>query len=202
MTLSREEHLAAWQDLHGGLDPRGSVWVAGYLRAAFALARPLALRRVPPDLLTGLAVLASLGVLLAARADVLLLAALLVVVSAVLDGLDGAVAVLSGRATDRGRVLDAVADRVGEALWLAAAVVAGCPVWVALLAALTIAALEGWRVVVGHVVRVTAAERPVRVLVLAPALLPVGEDWTTVGVAVLAGLTLGALTQLALARRA
>lgn len=199
--LSRQQHLTAWQQTHGGLNPRSSAWVSGYLRLMYVLARPLAVRRVPPDLLTGLAVLASVGVLLTAWADLLMLAALLLVASAVLDGLDGAVAALSDRVSKRGRVLDMLADRVSEILWLAAAVTIGCRLWVALLAGLAVAALEGSRVMLGRIVAVTAAERPVRVLVLAPALLPVGANWTTVLVAVLAGLTFGGLTQLALTRR-
>jgi CDP-diacylglycerol--glycerol-3-phosphate 3-phosphatidyltransferase len=196
-----DEHLDGWQALHGGVDPRSSVWVSGYLRGVRLLARPLAARGVAPDAVTALAVWASAAVLVAARADLLVLAAALLVLSALLDGVDGAVAVLADRATARGRVLDAAADRVCEALWLAAAVVAGCPVWLALLAGLVIACLEGVRLVLGRVVRVTAAERPTRVLALAPALLPVGEDWTTALVAVLVGVTLGGLTQLALAVR-
>lgn len=203
MTGSRsfDEHVDDWQALHDGLDPRGSVWVSGYLRLVHAVARPLAARRVPPDLVTALAVVTGLGVLLAARADLLVVAAVLLVLSALLDGLDGAVAVLSSRVSPHGRALDQVADRVVEVLWLGAAVAVGCPVWLAVLAGAVIAGLEGWRVALGRLVRVTAAERPTRVIALAPA-VALGGDWCTGLVAVLVGLTLGGLTQLALALRA
>jgi CDP-diacylglycerol--glycerol-3-phosphate 3-phosphatidyltransferase len=53
--------------------------------------------------------------------------AVLAVVCAVLDGLDGAVAVLTDTATPWGRVLDPLVDRVGDVAFLVALVLAGAP---------------------------------------------------------------------------
>ena len=121
--------LLRWSAARGGLDPRASRWVLGWLRGVHALARPLAARRVPPWSLTALAVACTVGA--AATALVgghwLLLGALLVVGSAVADGLDGAVAVLTDTATAWGRVLDPLADRVGDLVLLLALVLAGGP---------------------------------------------------------------------------
>jgi phosphatidylglycerophosphate synthase len=59
----------------------------------------------------------------------LLLGGLLVLLASVADGLDGAVAAVTGKASRLGFVYDSVADRLGEAAWLAAFWVAGAPGW-------------------------------------------------------------------------
>jgi phosphatidylglycerophosphate synthase len=59
------------------------------------------------------------------------LAGVLVGVSGVLDSLDGALAIISGRASRRGFVLDSAVDRLTEAGYAAALWVAGAPGWLA-----------------------------------------------------------------------
>ena len=56
-----------------------------------------------------------------------LAAAALVVLAGVLDGLDGAVALHTGRARPLGAVVDAVADRLGDLLLVATLAVPRCP---------------------------------------------------------------------------
>jgi phosphatidylglycerophosphate synthase len=63
----------------------------------------------------------------------LLLGGLLVLLAGFADGLDGAVAVVTGRASRIGFVYDSVADRLGELAWLAALWVAGVPGWLAVV---------------------------------------------------------------------
>ncbi|MFW3170709.1 CDP-alcohol phosphatidyltransferase family protein [Geodermatophilus sp. CPCC 206100] len=129
--LSREEYLAAWSAWHGGADATGSRLVRGWLSGAYALARPLA--GVPPLAATalGLAV-AVLAVWPAWLGGPWLVAAgVLVGVSAVLDSLDGALAIATGRASRRGFVLDSAVDRLSEAAFAAALWVAGAPGWLA-----------------------------------------------------------------------
>jgi CDP-diacylglycerol--glycerol-3-phosphate 3-phosphatidyltransferase len=108
--------LDRWSSLHGGVDPRASLLVRAWLTAVHACASPLARRRVPPDVLTlgglGLAVVTVPVAVLAGRWA--LLVAGLTAVSALLDSLDGAVAVLSGRVTRWGGLLDALCDRCGD----------------------------------------------------------------------------------------
>jgi hypothetical protein len=53
----------------------------------------------------------------------------LVLLSAVADTVDGAVAVIAGRATRLGQVDDSLADRLGEACWLVALWLVGAPGW-------------------------------------------------------------------------
>jgi CDP-diacylglycerol--glycerol-3-phosphate 3-phosphatidyltransferase len=128
--LSRDEYLAAWSRWHGDT-PTDSALVRGWLTAAWTLARPLA----------GLSPLAAtaLGLLVAAAAvpvaDVggawLIAAGLLVGLSGLLDSLDGALAISTGRASRRGFVLDSVVDRLSEVAYAAALWVAGAPGWLA-----------------------------------------------------------------------
>lgn len=128
--LSRDEYLAAWSRWHGDT-PTDSALVRGWLTAAWTLARPLA----------GLSPLAAtaLGLLVAAAAvpvaDVggawLIAAGLLVGLSGLLDSLDGALAIGTGRASRRGFVLDSVVDRLSEVAYAVALWVAGAPGWLA-----------------------------------------------------------------------
>ena len=123
--LSREDYLAAWSRWHGGAaTDRGLV--RAWLTAVHALARPIA--AVPPILVTalGLAVACTAVVPAAAGGPWLVGAAVLVGLSGLLDSLDGALAIGTGRASRRGFVLDSVVDRLTEvayavALWLAGA---------------------------------------------------------------------------------
>ena len=61
------------------------------------------------------------------RAGLAVVAGLLVGLSGLLDSLDGALAIGTGRASRRGFVLDSVVDRLTEAAYAAALWVAGAP---------------------------------------------------------------------------
>ncbi len=167
-----------WSGLHDGLDPRGSFWVAGWVRLAHRCARPLAHRGVRPDTVTVAGVLVSaLAPLLAALPDAWpALALVAVLLAAVLDGVDGALAAQTGSATAWGRVLDPLADRVSDLLLLTVLVVLGAPLWlVAVLGAATLL-LESVRAsaqVAGMSGpgAVTVWERPSRVIVTVLAVL-------------------------------
>ncbi|MBB3082112.1 CDP-alcohol phosphatidyltransferase family protein [Geodermatophilus sabuli] len=129
--LSREEYLAAWSAWHGGTDPADSRLVRGWLSAAYAAARPLA--RVPPIAATALGLVVAVAAVVPAWAGGawLVLAGPLIGVSAVLDSLDGALAIATGRASRRGFVLDSAVDRLSEAAFAAALWAAGAPGWLA-----------------------------------------------------------------------
>jgi CDP-diacylglycerol--glycerol-3-phosphate 3-phosphatidyltransferase len=124
-------YATRWAALHGGYDPRsaGAV-VGGWLRVAYGIGCVLARLRVSPTAVTAFGVLLCVAVPFAARRGGygLLAGALLVVLAAVADSVDGAVAVIAGRVTRLGYVYDSVADRLGEAAWLVAFWVAGVPV--------------------------------------------------------------------------
>jgi phosphatidylglycerophosphate synthase len=128
--LSREEYLAAWSRWHGGTGTDTRL-VRGWLSIAYTLARPLA--GVPPVVATALGlVVAGLAVWPAAAGGLwLIVAGVLVGLSGLLDSLDGALAIGTGRASRRGFVLDSVVDRLTEVAYAAALWAAGAPGWLA-----------------------------------------------------------------------
>lgn len=175
---SREEYLASWSDLHGGYDPAGSRFVGPWLLLVYLCARPLAVVRVPPDLLTGLGLaLAGLVAWLAHLGGPWLFGCVvLVVASGLVDSLDGAVAVLTGRSTAFGAVLDSVADRCSDLLYLVALWTVGAPVVVCVLGGVLMMLLEYTRAraAAGGMTEigvVTVWERPTRVVVTGAFLL-------------------------------
>ena len=124
---SGDEHLREWAGLHRTETPGG--FVGGWLRAAGAVARPLARAGVSPNAVTVAALVAA-----AAAVPLALVpgwagpaaACVAVTVSGLLDSLDGAVAVQAGRATKVGFLLDSALDRLADVAFVAAlAVVAG-----------------------------------------------------------------------------
>jgi archaetidylinositol phosphate synthase len=128
--LSREEYLAAWSRWHGGTGTENAL-VRGWLSTAYTLARPMA--GLPPTVATALGLLvAGAAIVPAAAGGAWLIAAgLLVGLSGLVDSLDGALAIGTGRASQRGFVLDSVVDRLTEAAYAAALWAAGAPAWLA-----------------------------------------------------------------------
>jgi CDP-diacylglycerol--glycerol-3-phosphate 3-phosphatidyltransferase len=129
--MGREEYLAAWSRWHGGTDPAASRLVRGWLTTAWTLARPLA--GVPPLAATALGLLVAGAAVAPAVVGGFWLVAggVLVGLSGLLDSLDGALAIGTGRASRRGFVLDSAVDRLTEAAYAAALWVAGAPGWLA-----------------------------------------------------------------------
>jgi CDP-diacylglycerol--glycerol-3-phosphate 3-phosphatidyltransferase len=128
--LSREDYLAAWSRWHGDAGTESPL-VRGWLSLAYALTRPFA--RLSPLVATALGLLVAVASVLPAHAGGawLLGAGVLVGLSGLLDSLDGALAIASGRASRRGFVLDSVVDRLTEVAYALALWVAGAPGWVA-----------------------------------------------------------------------
>jgi CDP-diacylglycerol--glycerol-3-phosphate 3-phosphatidyltransferase len=170
--------VAEWSRLHGGFDVSRSLlvtaWVTGCLRAA----RPLARLRVPPLVVT-LAALPLAGGACALSAGGRAqrgVAVVLVVVAVALDGVDGALAISSGRVTRLGFLADSLVDRAVDALLLVALWVAGADAWSAVGGGVALALLEYARAralaagMLGIGV-VTVGERPTRVVVATIALL-------------------------------
>jgi len=210
----RAEFFRRWAPLHGGYDPAGTALTGRWLALVHTAARPLAARGVAPHALTGWALLAGAGVpaAVAAGGRWPLLAVALLVAAGLLDGLDGAVAVLTGRATRFGYVLDSVADRVGDAAYVAALWWLGGPGWLCAIAAGLVWLPEYARARAGNagmreLAVLTVAERPTRIAVTAVALAGCG-GWpdraaplATAAAAVLAGLGAVALAQLLVVAR-
>ncbi|MDG4832196.1 CDP-alcohol phosphatidyltransferase family protein [Solwaraspora sp. WMMD1047] len=128
--LSWDEYAASWARLHGGFDPRQATpTVRGWLRMAYEVGSVLSRLRVSPTAVTVLGTLlcAAVPLVVARGPSGPLLGAVLILLAAVADSADGAVAVVTGRTSRLGYVYDSVADRLGEAFWLLAFWLVGVP---------------------------------------------------------------------------
>ncbi|MGI9080306.1 MAG: CDP-alcohol phosphatidyltransferase family protein [Acidimicrobiales bacterium] len=142
---SGDEHLQDWAGLHRTEAPTG--FVAGWVRAAAAVARPLARAGISANTVTVAALVAAVVAVAVAGVDGWpgpTLACVAVTVSGLLDSLDGAVAVQAGCPTKVGFLLDSALDRVADVAFCAAlaivaagsarAAVTGGAAWVAVAA--------------------------------------------------------------------
>lgn len=173
---SGDDHLRAWAAVHGTQPPEG--FVGGWLRAVAAVARPLARAGVSADAVTVAALVAAVAAVPLATIDGWpgpALACLAVTVSGLLDSLDGAVAVQTGRTTRVGFLLDSALDRLADAALPASlAIVAGDAVEVAVTAVAAAWWLEYVRA------RATLASAPAR-QVITPGERPTRIILTAVG---------------------
>lgn len=185
--------LRQWSQLHDGYDVDRSRVVQVWLRFVHAVAARPAKLGVAPTAVT------SCGVALAVTAVVASapVAALLVLLAAVCDGVDGAVALQRGVAgRPLGTSIDHAADRMTDVLFAAALWHAGAAWPIAAAAAVATLGYEALR---SHMRRsrpqlplVTVAERPFRVVVVVIGLLaaPLVAAWILVVAAVAASASL------------
>lgn len=189
---SGDEHLEDWAGLHLTRAPRGLV--GGWLRVMAGVARPLARAGISPNMVTVAAFLAAVAAVPLATIDGWTgpaLACVAVTVSGLLDALDGAVAIQSGRTTRVGFLLDSALDRLADAALPAAVAVvafrhsggsggggAGLEVTLAVAAVATCWWLEYVRAraslaapaAPGEAQVVTPGERPTRIILAAVGL--------------------------------
>jgi phosphatidylglycerophosphate synthase len=206
-----DDYLRRWAPLHGGYEPRSGSVAGRWLSLAYVAARPLAVRGVTPGVLTAWGVLVSAAVAAIASAGGRwpLAAAVVVVVAGLLDNLDGAVAILTGRTSRWGFVLDSLADRLSDTAYLVALWVLGAPgplcvVGGGLMGLQEYARARAGNAGMGEVGVVTVWERPTRVVLTAGLLLGAGlrpdsaELIATAGAAAWVVLGLVGLAQLLL----
>lgn len=170
--LTWDEYAGTWARLHGGFDPRTATpAVEIWLRLSYVLGSWLGRLRVPPTAVTVVGVLLSILVPVTAVRSPAgpILAAVFVLLAAIADSVDGAIAVAAHRSSRLGYVYDSVADRIGEVAWLVAFWLIGAPgVVVSAAGALSWlheylrarAVSAGMR----EIGAVTVGERPIRVL--------------------------------------
>ena len=174
-------YLSEWAALHGGYDPRSNPLVHRWLSAMFRLAAPLVRLGARPGHVTAAGVLLS-GAAVAPAAGGRrwpLVAAGAVAGAALLDSLDGCVALLSGRVSPFGAVLDNVADRASDAAMLATLTAAGAPRGLAAAGVGGLLSLEYVRAAArgagfAGIGTVTVGERPTRVAVIVAGLVCAG----------------------------
>jgi CDP-diacylglycerol--glycerol-3-phosphate 3-phosphatidyltransferase len=192
-----DDWTSDWSRRHDGYDLGRSVLARGWVSGMHRLAEPLARCGVAPDAVT----FAGLGSALAATRTPPRVAATLVVLAALLDGLDGAVAVQRRTTSRHGAALDHLADRVGDVAFGTALARAGAG-RSGRVAAVTVVAYELARDAVrlsGRSPRgtVMVGERPVRVVVTAVGLV----TRPRAAALVLGGLAIGSTAQLAVSVR-
>jgi phosphatidylglycerophosphate synthase len=175
--MDGDEHVRDWAALHATEPPAG--FVGGWLKAAAAVARPLAAAGVSPNMVTVAALVMAIAAVPLAAIDGWIgpaAACLAVTLSGLLDSLDGAVAVQAGRTTKVGFLLDSALDRIADAAYPAAlALAAGGGAWVAVGATAACWWLEYVRArgslagVTGKAL-ITPGERPTRIILTAVGL--------------------------------
>lgn len=175
--MDGDEHVRDWAALHSTEPPAG--FVGGWLKAAAAVARPLARAGISPNMVTVAALVVAVAAVPLAAVDGWIgpaAACLAVTISGLLDSLDGAVAVQAGRATKVGFLLDSALDRIADAAFPAAlAIAAGGGEWLAVGATAACWWLEYVRArgtlagVTGKLL-ITPGERPTRIILTAVGL--------------------------------
>lgn len=204
------EYTRGWTELHGGYEVGRSRMVDAYLRIVYALARPFARMSASPDLVTFIGLLIGVSVPFIGEAgtrSAWATCAFIILASAVLDGVDGAVAVLSAKSSRWGNVADSLVDRLVEVAVLVALQRSGAPSWICLAGGILTASQEYARaraagVGLRDITVVTVSERPTRIIAAvlafaAAAVQPTGSQFAfTVGAAVWAVLGFVGLLQM------
>ena len=167
--MSRREYLLQWSKVHGFSPGSEVAGVARwYLSLNFYLVQPLVFLKLSPNLVTLIGPLLAAGALVSER-DFLI--ALFVFGSLLVDGFDGAVALIRGKSSSLGAVWDAVVDRITELLWIGALYYAGISPALLLVIWVLVATQEYGRAKLNHLAGntlgvVTICERPVRGLLV------------------------------------
>lgn len=169
--MDKSQFFAEWSKIHG--NARVSGIVKAWLTISFWVTRPLALLRVSPNFLSVASILVGAAFIWKIESN---WSALLLVLSLALDGIDGTLAITTGKTSRFGALLDSVADRLVESLWAYGLYLLGAPWQIVTVAWLASYLQEYLRARAGglgiqEVVVVTFAERPVRASLIFIALI-------------------------------
>ena len=160
--MNREELFSKWSALHGDAQVKGIVRL--WLTMSYYITRPLIALRFSPNVLSLMSILAALGFILVIESH---WAIALLVISLLLDGIDGTVAIATEKSSKFGALVDGVADRIVEGMWAIALYLLGAPWQAVMMAWLAAFVQEYLRARAGglginQVLFVTWCERPVR----------------------------------------
>ena len=160
--MTKNEFYLAWSKLHG--DAKIAGIVKGWLSISFPTSKALARIRITPNALTILGLV--FGVLLYMNANAIW-APLILVISLICDGVDGSLAIITGKSSKWGALLDSVVDRFTEFFWILALYSLGVDSKILIAVLILASAQEYLRARAGgvgltQVGVVTLAERPVR----------------------------------------
>lgn len=169
--MNLQEFNQSWSKLHGNAQVTGIV--KGWLRISYFIVKPLAKLRITPNLLTLLGLFFGILLYLNALTN---WAIFFLVLSLICDGIDGSLAIVTGKSSKWGAMLDSVADRVTEVFWGLTFIAIGADQNL-VIAALLIAAIQEYLrarsagLGLTDVGVVTISERPVRASILFVALV-------------------------------
>jgi CDP-diacylglycerol--glycerol-3-phosphate 3-phosphatidyltransferase len=174
--MKKSEFFNSWADLHGGAQVKGIV--RAWLEISFLLCKPLAVLRVSPSALSIFGLLLGISLVVSIESN---WAIAFLVFSLIADGIDGSLAILTGKVSRWGALLDGFIDRIVEALWAFSLYLLGAPYQLVLIAWLAAFLQEYMRsraasLGVTQLGVVTIGERPIRASILFIALVARAVD--------------------------
>lgn len=160
--MDKKEFFSTWSRLHGEAKVEGIV--KAWLQISFAIVKPLSKLKVTPNFLTFSGLASAIALWQFASSWI---AAAFLVLSLLLDGIDGSLAIVSRVTSKFGAFTDSFVDRLSEVFWALALYKLGAPasfVFMALLATFIQEYLRARAGGLGYgeVGTVTICERPVR----------------------------------------
>jgi phosphatidylglycerophosphate synthase len=174
--MSQAQFFLAWSKLHGDAQITGIVKL--WLKISFAVVKQLAKLKITPNSLSISGLIFGIFLYLNAEAK---WAALLLVASLICDGIDGSLAIITGKASKWGAALDSILDRITEVFWALAFISSGAEERLVITAVIFASAQEYLRARAGglgltEVGVVSISERPVRASILFVALIAFAID--------------------------
>ncbi|MEI6648192.1 MAG: CDP-alcohol phosphatidyltransferase family protein [Actinomycetes bacterium] len=169
--MVRADFYQRWSQLHGGAEVTGLV--RGWLFLSYAIVKPLAILRISPNFVSLSGLLFGIALW---RNSLTWWGLIFLALSLMADGIDGTLAIISGKDSVRGAIWDSVIDRITEVFWALTFYQLGAHMEVVFIAWLLAATQEYARARMGglklrEIGIVTLAERPVRASLLAIALV-------------------------------
>ena len=198
--MSKSDFLSIWSKLHG--DAQISGIVKGWLNVSYFITKPLAKIRISPNGLTLFGLV--FGVLLYLNVQSVW-APIFLVLSLICDGIDGSMAIITGKFSKWGAILDSVIDRLTEVFWVLALYSLGIDINL-LLSVLVLSAIQEYLraraggVGVVEVGVVTYAERPVRASFVFVALIAFNLDLTILNEIIVIWLVLQMISLIKISR--
>lgn len=169
--MNQSDFFKSWSNLHGNAKISGIV--RGWLTISYLLVKPLAKLKITPNILTIFGLFFGVLLYLNALSN---WAVILLTLSLICDGIDGSLAIITGKGSKWGAMLDSVVDRVTEFFWALTFIAIGANTNVVIAALLIASVQEYLRARAGglglsEVGVVTIAERPVRASILFVAII-------------------------------
>jgi phosphatidylglycerophosphate synthase len=174
--MTKDEFFLTWSKLHG--DAKISGIVKGWLTISFPVSKSLAKIRITPNALTILGLIFGIVLYINSKA---VWAPVILVISLICDGVDGSLAIITGKSSKWGALLDSVVDRITEVFWALALYTLGVDSKILITVLILASAQEYLRARAGgvglaQVGVVTVAERPVRASFIFIALIAFNLD--------------------------